>query len=838
MKSRKSLPLFQSLPEPPPDGKTTFINSQLWFVDHDGFRVVFCHHEPIFRVSLAEPTHLRLVSVNLRLSELATQEEIAVAFGHSVATQRRWEKRFQQHGLAGLEKRTASGRPRSIPEQLHAFVRHWFQDGLSLAVIARRLAVSTNTVRRLLTRLGLQQPLPPDSQGTFIDPAPSPTIPPTLQTSPASADSPVTSVRKANEPALPATPSPATVTQPASPKTVSETTLLETSHNTLVAVEVLLATASVEPENTTPTSAVTPFPELTTQPATPNPLPPSFTMDQDPNDRSGDRLLARQGLLADALPLFGNADNIPGAGVLLAVPLLDQHAVVLTFQKVYGVALCPAFYGLRTIVVALVLWTLLRIKRPENLKEYPPRPLGQLLGLDRAPEVKTLRRKLTRLAQCHQGGRLQTELAFGRLRRQEQVLAFFYFDGHVRIYSGKEPLAKTKKAQQALARPACTDIWVHEGHGLPLLVFTTAMNAQLTQVLEELIVEVKKLLPPGVRPTALFDRGGFSPKLFRRLLAAGVDIITYRKGKRRRLPVRVFQEQEEILDGEKVSYRLHDQTRVRVGRLRSKKTKRLAGDEAEFLWLRQVTILRADGRQTQILTNRTDLSAVETAYRLFERWRQENFFKYLNEEFALDGLLEYGVEDMPAEATRPNPFWLRVKKKLKKARAEVARLQAELGTAAAGNKEQHRPTMRGFKIAQADVRKQLAAAEACVERLRKQLAKIPKRVSAQELKQLKGEKRLVVDALKMVAYEIETELFGRLGKYYERHEEEGRTLLQAAFRSSGSLAVAEGELRVKLAAQSSPHRTEALAKLCEEMNQLNRVFPGTNLRLRFTVETE
>jgi hypothetical protein len=49
-------------------------------------------------------------------------------------------------------------------------------------------------------------------------------------------------------------------------------------------------------------------------------------------------------------------------------------------------------------LVALLFLALLRIKRPEALKEHAPDDLGRLLGLDRAPEVKTLRRKLTRLA--------------------------------------------------------------------------------------------------------------------------------------------------------------------------------------------------------------------------------------------------------------------------------------------------------------------------------------------------------------------------------------------------------------------------------------------------------
>jgi hypothetical protein len=49
---------------------------------------------------------------------------------------------------------------------------------------------------------------------------------------------------------------------------------------------------------------------------------------------------------------------------------------------------------------------LLRIKRPEALEEHSPEDLGRVLGLDRAPEVKTLRRKLARLAAASRGTEL------------------------------------------------------------------------------------------------------------------------------------------------------------------------------------------------------------------------------------------------------------------------------------------------------------------------------------------------------------------------------------------------------------------------------------------------
>jgi hypothetical protein len=125
--------------------------------------------------------------------------------------------------------------------------------------------------------------------------------------------------------------------------------------------------------------------------------PVSMSFDVDPTDRSFDRLLACFGLLDDAAPVFGDANAVWGAGVLFAMPVLVSSGIFRLAHKLYG-EIGPAFYGLRTTLLTLLLMALWRIKRPEALKEREPAMLGRILGLDRAPEVKTVRRKLTRLA--------------------------------------------------------------------------------------------------------------------------------------------------------------------------------------------------------------------------------------------------------------------------------------------------------------------------------------------------------------------------------------------------------------------------------------------------------
>jgi hypothetical protein len=559
-----------------------------------------------------------------------------------------------------------------------------------------------------------------------------------------------------------------------------------------------------------------------------------FTLDQDPDDRALDRALARLGKLEDAVPLFGDRPCQRQAGVLLAVPLLVKSGLLEAFAKTYH-SLAPAFYGLRTTVVVLFLSALLRIKRPEHFKEYNPQELGHVVGLDRLPEVKTVHRKLDRLAAEELARELMRAMAERRIAEDPERVAFLYVDGHVHEYYGQHPLAKAKKAQHEVAQPGATDNWVHDANGEPLLVVTSEMNEALTQVLEPILIEVKKLVGDR-RPIVIFDRGGFSPKLFARLSALGFDVMTYRKGKSSSWPVSQFVEVERVVDGRRYAYRIAERPRVRVGRLRPQRKKRSSGLGPQYFWMREVRLLRDDGRQTAILTTCQALETSEVPYRQFNRWRQENYFKYMDAEFELDALLEYEVQDVSAERDRPNPERRPLERELAAARARMQRLQSQLGAAANPPAPAPQRTMRGFKIAHAELRAELAEAEADVARILAALEALPRRVPATGLKTLKTEKKLIADTIKMTAYQIETRLLRMLRDYYCRTDDEGRTLLHAAFQSTARIEVREQELYVELAPQSSPHRTRAIEAICTELNALDTQFPGTRLRLKLAIQ--
>lgn len=589
------------------------------------------------------------------------------------------------------------------------------------------------------------------------------------------------------------------------------------------------------PETVEPIEAVVPDPPP--QPSSPMPpAPPSLnkergttellpqSWDHDPLDRSMDRTLAAMGMLEDAAPLFAPARDLARAGVLLAVPVLVASGVLSIGRKVYG-NIAPAFYGLRTTLVVYILLCLLRIPRAEHLKEHAPVALGRIVGLDRILEVKTLRRKLTVLAARKASQRFARELALRRVKERGEVMGFLYIDGHVRAYHGKHKIAKGYLTRTRLAVPATSDYWVNDQRGDPLFVVTAEANAAMTRMLEPLLKEMRELLGKERRATVVFDRGGWSPQLFVKLLALGFDILTYRKGRTECVSETCFKTHTADLDGRGVQYALFEQP---VCFLKG------------ILSLRQITRLSND-HQTHIITSRSDLPAVEVAYRMFERWRQENFFKYLRQEFLIDALIDYELEPDDPLRSVPNPTRQAVDRQLRQARAEIKKLQQAYGAVALGQTQDDPAASSTLKPEQLRIRDQIHKASARVDELRARQKSLAIRVPLQEarpnedLVKLSTERRQLTNALKLTAYQIESDLVTLLRPHYARAEAEGRTLIQTALQSAATLEPTDTHLRITLAPLSSAHRSKAIAGLCEVLNRSETCFPGTALRMYFAV---
>src|SRR5664280_41165 len=750
------------------------INARCALRSEGEHRVVVVAGLPVHHYSVHDAVAEAYAMVLLVDAGYATQREVAAAFGCSERTLRRHQERYHDGGMAALATRSGwrPGR-RRVPTKRLRIIEGLQAEGISNREIARRMGVTEKAIRRQVgpsERCTQQQSLPLDTENTG---------------GPASAMSTATF---AAEPLEQAPPSPMGQALP------------------------LVSPDQKTPPPASPDQAVSAEPE-----------PVAMSLDSDPANRVWDRLLACFGLLDDAAPVFGNGKAVPGAAVLGAVPVLVASGVFRIAHKVYG-EIGPAFYGLRTTLLTLLLMALWRVQRPEALKEHDPQNLGRVLGLDRAPEIKTVRRKLTRLASYHKAEQLGAELARLRVEERGHLLGFLYVDGHVRAYHGKRTIPKAHLARMRLSMPATTDYWVNDQAGDPLFVITAAANAGMVKMLPEVLNEVRKLVGDR-RVTVVFDRGGWSPKLFQKLLEANFDLLTYRKGKSRHIAAHRFVVRRAQIDGRTVEYRLHDQAvRFLKGKLR----------------LRQVVRLADDGHQTQVITSRWDLADVEVAYRMFERWRQENFFKYLREEFLLDALADYQSEPDDPTRTLPNPERRALDKDIRNARAAVAKLEQAYGAAAADNSEGRRPTMRGFKIAHSQIGKQLRTARERLTELLTRRRTLPQRVEVGDLSdgavvKLATERKHLTNLIKMVAYQTESDLLALLRPHYARSDDEGRTLLHELFHAAADIDVTDTELLVTICPLSSPHRTLAVQALCATLTETATVFPESRLTMRFAI---
>ena len=245
---------------------------------------------------------------------------------------------------------------------------------------------------------------------------------------------------------------------------------------------------------------------------------------------AAERALAAFGLITCAPPVFTPCARAPLAGLLLALPALAATGLLETAHTVYG-ELPNGFYSLDTMLCESVFRALLGEARAEGAARIDPPALGRVLGLDRAPEVKTIRRKITVARRGGPGRRLdRARWRAGMSRPAPEQAAVCYVDGHVRAYQGTRRIAKTHVPRLKFPAPATVETWVADAAGDPLLVVMAEPAASLAAELRRLIPELRTLVGDDRRVLVGFDRGGWSPTLFADLHAAGFDTLTWRKG--------------------------------------------------------------------------------------------------------------------------------------------------------------------------------------------------------------------------------------------------------------------------------------------------------------------
>ena len=768
------------------------INNFVRIVDFEGCRSVFICDQLFYHYVLGNRDEEAFIIGVLARGGHAGQRALARAFGVDEKTVYRYRRRVEEDGAAGIPQRkrgpkgpsvaTASFRKRVIALKDEEHTAAW---------VGRTLGVSHTTINRILREEGYALSGGPTLVDLEEEAAASTAEGEAGQEVVAEVPEPAASRAEETESAVlteekPAQEAPAAVelSEDGRDEAAVETPTLESAETVLGA----MGRPVVE--------AVAP--------------------------RIIERLLARTGEMEEAPPIIEPGMNLRWAGAFLALPGLLEVGLLSAALSVYQ-RLKNGFYGLRSTILTLFLMAVMRVKSPEGLSGLPPEILGRILGLDRSPEVKTVRRKLRELSCRCLAADFLTELAKNIRKENEHLLGFLYVDGHVRAYYGKKKLPKTWVATRRLCLPATTDIWVNDAAGDPFFFVTTEGNPALSKALPRVLANVRQILGEGRRAVVIFDRGGWSAKAMKKLVAMGFDFITYRRRPYENLREDLFEEVE----------------------IEPRKSILLAESKIMVKGLGRVRVVAKqdpDGTQVHILTNLTpdQLSKEEAYIRISRRWRQENFFKYGRAHYAIDHLVSFDSASVDGEREIPNPAWKAQDRVVRAKRKQVRQLTELLGESSKEEESRGRPTMRGFKSAIFEVGLPLAKAEKELEDALATRRAVPKRIKLKDLGgepevRLEFERKILTDAVKLAAYRVESGLANLITMHYSRSREEGRKLIQEAMRAQGDIEVTPSMIKITLEPLSSAHRTSALMKLCDILNEKDALYPGSKLRLRYGV---
>jgi hypothetical protein len=557
--------------------------------------------------------------------------------------------------------------------------------------------------------------------------------------------------------------------------------------------------------------------------------------------RSLERVAAAMGALGAAPIVFEQARDVPQGGVLLALPALLAVGLLRHSAELY--TLPAGFYGLSSVFLLLALLALARIPSIEQLRYVAAGEWGNLLGLDRIPEVRTLRGKLKLLCgEVGRAARWNAALArewIGQHEQQQPSGLAFYVDGHVRVYHGQlTKLPRHYVARQRFYLRATVDYWINALDGQPFFYINKEVDHGMVQELREQLVpwlEANVVLseqhrqrmeadPRVPRFTLIFDREGYSPKLFLALQQRRIAVLSYHRYPEADWPEEEFRQQQvKLVSGETVRMQLAERG-TRIG-------------QRPGLWVREVRKRAEGGRQVSIVSTNFLGDAASQAAALMARWSQENFFKYMREHYGLDALVEYGTEEIPDTVTVLNPAWRQLNREVRKKHRELKHyrelqqgvsLPYPLSESAVLYYEQH----------QGQLQEQIEQLQPVLEQLQQQRQQTARQIPLKQLPEpdrftrLRTERKHFLDTIKMIAYRAETSMPSTVREQLARSDD-ARALLRQIYNTEIDLIPdpAAKTLTVCLHHLTQVAHDTAVRHLCEELTATETTFPGTDLRL-------
>ena len=556
--------------------------------------------------------------------------------------------------------------------------------------------------------------------------------------------------------------------------------------------------------------------------------------------RVEERVAAAFGFADGAITRFEACLDVPQGGVLAALPALLANGLLEKSDQLLGKL--KGYYQTFHILLLLAFMALCRIKTVEQLRGYGPGEFGNILGLDRIPEVRCLRKKLDELSHGDTAELWAAHLGKQWMNDAGSEVGTLYIDGHVRVYHGK--LTKPPRryvSRERLCLRGTTDYWINDWLGRPFFMVEKAIDPGLLKTLENDVVP--RLLedipnqpteqelennPYLCRFILVFDREGYSPAFFQKMWQNHrIGCITYHKHPDGSWPEEWFNEQKLTMpNGEETSMRLAEMGSA-------------VGSGKKSLFLREVRKLMENGHQTSLISTAYDLPHTQLAIRMFSRWCQENFFRYMMQHFGIDLLSEYGLDQFPEAERVVNPTWRNLAALRNSTQNKLRYRQAKFAEMTIHHEADNGSVRyKRWLKKKSELLEDIEKYEYELKCLKNKLKDTPKHITWGELEDddkfqrlLPGRKRLM-DTVRMIAYRAETAMAGMMtGPLLDMPA--ARRLLQDLFVNDADLLPEPDNnvLRVQIHNAARPAANRLIENLLAKLNAAEIIYPGSEMRI-------
>ncbi len=549
-----------------------------------------------------------------------------------------------------------------------------------------------------------------------------------------------------------------------------------------------------------------------------------------------ERVGAMMGNIQEVSIDFQATLDVPNGGVLFALPSLLAIGLLHHTEKHFQ--LPNGYYGLDSVFLLLAFMSLARVKSIEQLRYESPGEWGNILGLDRIPEVRTLRSKLKILSEQSDIVQWGADLCARWMAADVDQAALLYIDGHVRVYHGSQTkLPRHHVARQRLCLRATTDYWVNAMDGQPFFYINKEVDPGLIKVIEKEIVprlidevpnqpsESQLAKNPLLSCfTLVFDREGYSPTMMLRLKEKRIACITYHK-----YPKDDWSEDEfetnsvRLVSGEVVEMKLAER-----GTWLGNK-----------LWVREIRRLTGSGHQTAIIASHYAMDFSRIAASMFARWSQENFFRYMRQHYNLDALADYCLDVIPDTTRIVNPDYRQLDSAIRSNNGKLNRCLVKFASIHLESDIEPRQ-VDIYEKKKANLLEQINLLEADIKTLKIKRRETAKHIDISELPEqarfskLRTQTKQLVDTIKMIAYRAETAMVNVLRENIARLDD-ARHVMMSIYQSEADLLpdYQQQTLTVRLHRQANHSNDQAIEHLCNELNETKTFFPRTKLQMIF-----